>query len=71
MLALTEEGPLLTDAESWASCIGGAEYRGSYLARMESAGFVNIATIDESIRLDEDDVPLNVASVKVSAHKPQ
>jgi SAM-dependent methyltransferase len=71
MLALTEEGPLLTDAESWASCIGGAEYRGSYLARMESAGFVNIATIDESIRLDEDDVPLNVASVKVSAHKPR
>ena len=70
MLALTEEGPLLTDPESWASCIGGAEYRGSYLARMESAGFVNIATIDESIRCDEDAVPLNVASVKVSAHKP-
>ena len=71
MLALTEEGPRLTDAESWASCIGGAEYRGTYLGRMESAGFVDIATIDESIRLDEDDVPLNVASVKVSARKPQ
>ena len=71
MLALTEEGPLLTDPESWASCIGGAEYRGSYLARMESAGFVDIATIDESIRCDEDAVPLNVASVKVSAHKPR
>ena len=71
MLALTEDGPRLTDAEAWASCVGGAEFRGAYLARMESAGFVDIATIDESIRLDEDDVPLNVASVKVSARKPE
>ena len=38
---------------------------------MESAGFVDIATIDESIRCNESDVPLNVASVKVSAHKPE
>ena len=38
---------------------------------METAGFVDIATIDESIRCDEDDVPLNVASVKVSARKPE
>ena len=71
MLALTEDGPRLTDAESWASCIGGAEYRGTYLGRMETAGFVDIDTIDESIRCDEDDVPLNVASVKVSARKPE
>ena len=71
MLAQSEDGPRLTDAESWASCIGGAEYRGTYLSRMTAAGFVDIATIDESIRLDEDDVPLNVASVKVSARKPQ
>ena len=68
---MTEDGPRLTDAESWASCIGGAEFRGTYLGRMESAGFVDIATIDESIRCDEDDVPLNVASVKVSARKPE
>ena len=70
MLALTEEGPTLTDAESWAACVGGAEYRGTYLARMTAAGFTDIATIDEALRLDENDVPLNVASVKVSAHKP-
>ena len=70
MLALTEEGPRLTDAESWAACIGGAEYRGTYLGRMTAAGFTDIETIDESLRLDEDDVPLNVASVKVSARKP-
>ena len=70
MLALTEDGPRLTDAEAWAACIGGAEYRGTYLSRMESAGFVDITTIDESARCDEDDVPLNVASVKVSARKP-
>ena len=71
MLALTEDGPSLTDADAWASCIGGAEYRGTYLDRMTTAGFVDINTIDESIRLDEDDVPLNVASVKVSARKPE
>ena len=71
MLALTEDGPSLTDAESWASCIGGAEFRGTYLGRMETAGFIDISTIDESIRLDEGGIPLNVASVKVSARKPQ
>jgi hypothetical protein len=38
---------------------------------MVAAGFTDIATIDETIRFDEDDVPLNVASVKVSARKPQ
>lgn len=70
MLALTEEGPHIVDAESWAACIGGAEYRGTYLARMEAAGFGDIDTIDEDLRFDEDDVPLNVASVKVSARKP-
>ncbi len=71
MLALSEDGPRLTDSEAWASCIGGAEYRGTYLDRMVAAGFTDIATIDETIRFDEDDVPLNVASVKVSARKPQ
>lgn len=70
MLALTEDGPSLTDSESWASCIGGAEYRETYLARMTAAGFTDIATIDEAIRYGEDDLPLNVASVKVSARKP-
>ena len=70
MLALSEDGPRLTDAESWAACIGGAEYQGTYLGRMTAAGFTDIATIDEAIRCDEDAVPLNVASVKVSARKP-
>ena len=70
MLALTEDGPTLTDSESWAACVGGAEYRGAYLARMTDAGFTDIATIDESLQFDDDAVPLNVASVKVSARKP-
>ena len=70
MLALTEEGPRIVDSESWAACIGGAEFRGAYLGRMESAGFVDIATTDEAMRFDADEVPLNVASVKVSARKP-
>ena len=70
MLALSEDGPTLVNAESWASCIGGAEYRETYLGRMQSAGFTDINTIDEAIRCDEDDVSLNVASVKISARKP-
>lgn len=70
MLALTADGPRLTDAAAWASCIGGAEYRETYLARMAAAGFVAITTRDESLQIDADDVPLNVASVKVSARKP-
>ena len=70
MLALSEDGPRLTDAEAWASCIGGAEYRGTYLARMAAAGFTDIATSEEALRLDAEDLPLNVASVKVSARKP-
>ena len=70
MLALTEDGPRLVDSDSWAACIGGAEYRETYLARMAAAGFTNIATTAESIRFDEDDASLNVASVKLSACKP-
>ena len=70
MLALSEDGPTLNDSQAWASCIAGAEYRDTYLARMVAAGFTDIQTIDEAIRCDDDDVPLNVASVKVSARKP-
>ena len=71
MLALTEDGPAIVDAESWASCIGGAEYRETYLARMVAAGFTDIATTQEELKFDEGQVPLNVASVKVAAHKPR
>ena len=70
MLALTEDGPAIVDAESWASCIGGAEYRETYLARMVAAGFTGIATTQEELRFDEGQVSLNVASVKVAAYKP-
>lgn len=70
MLALTADGPRLTDAQAWAACVGGAEYRETYLGRMESAGFVEISATDEALRFDENEAPLNVASVKVSARKP-
>ncbi|CAI8047110.1 Arsenite methyltransferase [Geodia barretti] len=71
MLALTAEGPTLVDADSWASCIGGAEYRETYLARMVAAGFTDISTTEDDLKCDENQVSLNVASVKVSAHKPR
>jgi SAM-dependent methyltransferase len=71
MLALTEEGPAIVDAQSWASCVGGAEYKETYLGRMVSAGFQDIATTQDEMRVDENAVPLNVASVKVSAYKPR
>ena len=71
MLALTAEGPTLVDADSWASCIGGAEYRETYLSRMVAAGFTDISTTEDDLKCDENQVSLNVASVKVSAHKPR
>ena len=71
MLALTADGPTLVDADSWASCIGGAEYRETYLARMVAAGFTDISTTEDALKCDENDVSLNVASVKVAAYKPR
>ena len=71
MLALTADGPTLVDADSWASCIGGAEYRETYLARMVAAGFTDISTTEDDLKCDENDVSLNVASVKVAAYKPR
>ena len=70
MVALTTEGPARTDPEAWASCVAGAEDKQVYLGRLEKAGFVNIETTDENVRFDDEGVPLNVASVKVVAHKP-
>ena len=70
MLSITEEGPARTDAEAWASCIAGAESRDVYLGRLEGAGFVDIALTEETVKCDEEGVPMNVASVKVVAHKP-
>ena len=70
MLSITEEGPARTDPEAWASCIAGAENRDVYLGRLERAGFVDIALTEENVRFDEQGLPMNVASVKVVAHKP-
>lgn len=70
MVALTSEGPVRTDPEAWASCIAGAEDRDVYLGRLTKAGFVNIETTEEKTKFDDQGVPMNVASVKVVAHKP-
>ena len=70
MVALTPEGPAVTDAEAWVACVGGAEDKAVYLDRLARAGFEAVETTDEDIRFDSEGVPLNVASVKVVAHKP-
>lgn len=70
MMATGPEGPARTDPEAWASCIAGAEDRQVYLGRLRRAGFVNIETTDENTHFDDAGIPLNVASVKVVAHKP-
>ena len=70
MVALTAEGPIRTDAEAWASCIAGAEHRDVYLDRLQRAGFVDIETTEEDVKCDDAGMPMNVASVKVVAHKP-
>ena len=70
MISLTPEGPARTDPEAWTACIAGAEHQEVYLARLRKAGFVDIETTDENVRFDDEGLPLNVASVKVVAHKP-
>lgn len=70
MVALTPEGPARTDPEAWVACVAGAEYQEVYLGRLRKAGFVDIETTEEKVRFDNEGVPINVASVKVSARKP-
>ena len=70
MVALSPEGPAVTDAEAWVACVGGAEDKNVYLDRLSRAGFLSVETTDEDVRFDSEGVPLNVASVKVVAHKP-
>ena len=70
MVALSPEGPAVTDAEAWVACVGGAEDKAVYLGRLSNAGFVEVTTTDEDLRFDEGGQPLNVASVKIVAHKP-
>ena len=71
MMSLTDAGPARTDPEAWASCVAGAEYREVYLDRLRRAGFDNINTREEGSGFTAEGVPLNVASVKVVAHKPE
>ena len=70
MVALSAEGPARTDPEAWASCIAGAEHRDVYLDRLRRAGFVDLETTEERVKVDDCGVPMNVASVKVVARKP-
>jgi len=70
MVATSPEGPTRTDPEAWASCIAGAEDRDVYLGRLTKAGFVDIQTTEERVKFDDQGGPMNVASVKVEAHKP-
>ena len=73
VLALSAEGPAVTDAESWVSCAAGAEYHEVYIDRMRSAGFVDIEIIGEGVEFwDESEKATytNTASFKVTAKKP-
>ena len=74
VVALTPEGPAVTDAESWVSCTAGAEYHETYLGRLAKAGFQDIQIEGENFNFrDEDDErpPTNTASFKVVARKPR
>ena len=70
MMALSPSGPARADAEAWASCIAGAEDKEAYLGRLRAVGFVDIQMEEEKVRFDDQGTPMNVASVKVVAHKP-
>ena len=73
VLALTSEGPAVTDADSWVSCAAGAEYHEIYIDRLRRAGFEDIEISGEGVEFwDESERPTyaNTASFKVSARKP-
>ena len=72
VLALTSDGPAVTDAESWVACTAGAEYKDVYLERLRRAGFVDLEINGENneFRTDEQTTATNTASFKVVAHKP-
>ena len=73
VMALSPEGPAVTDAPSWVSCTAGAEYTEVYLSRLEKAGFRDIEITGQKYEFrDEDDetMPTNTASFKVVAYKP-
>ena len=73
VMALTPEGPAVTDAEAWVSCTAGAEYTEVYLGRLEKAGFrdIDITGQDYEFRNEsEERPPTNTVSCKVVAYKP-
>ena len=73
VLALTTDGPAVTDAESWVSCAAGAEYHEIYIDRLRRAGFQGIEISGEGVEFwDESEKATytNTASFKVTARKP-
>ena len=73
VLALSPEGPTLTDPEAWVSCTAGAEDKNVYLDRVRRAGFVDIEITGEYADFQDDDderPPTNTAGFKVVARKP-
>ena len=73
VLALTAEGPAVTDAESWVSCAAGAEYHEVYMDRLRRAGFEDIEVAGEAVEFWDESEKVtytNTASFKVTARKP-
>jgi SAM-dependent methyltransferase len=61
---------LRDDAQSWSSCVSGAEERDTYLGRLAGAGFVDVAIEQEGEPRSQGGEFPDVVSVKVVAHKP-
>jgi ubiquinone/menaquinone biosynthesis C-methylase UbiE len=73
VLALTSQGPAVTDAAAWVSCAAGAEYHEVYTDRMRRAGFVDIEIDGEGVEFWDESEKVtytNTASFKVTARKP-
>jgi SAM-dependent methyltransferase len=73
VLALTNEGPSVTDAESWVACAAGAEYHETYMNRLRRAGFERIEINGEGVEFwdkSEKTTYTNTGSFKVTARKP-
>ena len=70
MVSDSELAPELRgDAESWASCVTGAEPREGYLATIAAAGFSTIETTPESAPSGVADQAIPIYSLKVKAVK--
>ncbi len=59
------------DMSAWAGCVAGASLKEDYLSTIAAAGFKNVKIVSEETSARRTELAGSIASVKVSADKPQ